>query len=212
RDDQATRPGHGDAGALLERHFGAVGVDLELLDEARGRAPGADPSELLLQVRDGLPHLLAALVERELPHLVAGVTHRASAFSVLTSVPIGSPTSARWMFPGALTSKTMIGSSLSMQKGIAVESITWRRRFSTSKCVTCSNFPQSGSRPGSAVATPSRPECVPWRMAAAPISAARSAAVVSVVKYGLPVPAANTTTRPFSRWRMARRGMYGSAI
>src|SRR5262249_41569186 len=55
RDDQHARLRHGDAGELLERHFGAVGVDLELLDEARGRAPGADPSELLLQVRDGLP-------------------------------------------------------------------------------------------------------------------------------------------------------------
>jgi len=52
---------------------------------------------------------------------------------------------------------------------------------------------------------------VPFRIACAPISAARSAAVVSVVKYGLPVPAANTTTRPFSRCRMARRGMNGSA-
>ena len=31
------------------------------------------------------------------------------------------------------------------------------------------------------------------------------------VKYGLPVPAAKTTTRPFSRWRMARRRMNGSA-
>ena len=36
---------------------------------------------------------------------------------------------------------------------------------------------------------------------------ARSAAAVSVVKYGLPVPAAKITTRPFSRWRMARRRM-----
>ena len=33
------------------------------------------------------------------------------------------------------------------------------------------------------------------------------AAVVSVVKYGLPVPAAKMTTRPFSRWRIARRRM-----
>ena len=40
---------------------------------------------------------------------------------------------------------------------------------------------------------------------------ARSAAAVSVVKYGLPVPAAKMTTRPFSRWRMARRRMNGSA-
>src|SRR4029077_16445538 len=47
-------------------------------------------------------------------------------------------------------------------------------------------------------------------MASAPISAARSAAVVSVVKYGLPVPAAKRTMRPFSRWRTARRGGTGS--
>ena len=39
----------------------------------------------------------------------------------------------------------------------------------------------------------------------APISSARNAAVVSVVKYGLPVPAAKMTTRPFSMWRIARR-------
>ena len=43
------------------------------------------------------------------------------------------------------------------------------------------------------------------------ISTARSAAAVSVVKYGLPVPATKIATRPFSRWRMARRRMYGSA-
>ena len=36
-------------------------------------------------------------------------------------------------------------------------------------------------------------------------------AAVSVVKYGLPVPAAKITTRPFSRCRIARRRMYGSA-
>ncbi len=34
---------------------------------------------------------------------------------------------------------------------------------------------------------------------------------MSVVKNGLPVPAAKMTTRPFSRCRMARRRMYGSA-
>ena len=56
------------------------------------------------------------------------------------------------------------------------------------------------------------PECVPFSMASASISAARSAAVVSVVKNGLPVPPAKITTRPFSRCRIARRRMYGSAI
>ena len=34
---------------------------------------------------------------------------------------------------------------------------------------------------------------------------------MSVVTNGLPVPPARMTTRPFSRWRMARRRMYGSA-
>src|SRR5262245_12957794 len=58
---------------------------------------------------------------------------------------------------------------------------------------------------------PSIPEWVPLRMASASISAARSAAAVSVVKKGLPVPPARITTRPFSRWRMALRRMYGSA-
>ena len=52
---------------------------------------------------------------------------------------------------------------------------------------------------------------VPLRMTSAFISIARRAAAVSVVKYGLPVPAAKTTTRPFSRWRTARRRMNGSA-
>ena len=32
-----------------------------------------------------------------------------------------------------------------------------------------------------------------------------------MVKNGLPVPAAKITIRPFSRWRIARRRMYGSA-
>ena len=36
---------------------------------------------------------------------------------------------------------------------------------------------------------------------------AASAAAVSVVKNGLPVPAPKITTRPFSRWRIARRRM-----
>ena len=48
-------------------------------------------------------------------------------------------------------------------------------------------------------------------MTSACSSAARSAAAVSVVKNGLPVPAAKITIRPFSRWRIARRRMYGSA-
>ena len=64
----------------------------------------------------------------------------------------------------------------------------------------------SGSVCGSAVYTPSTP-FLAIRIASAWISSARSAAAVSVVKNGLPVPAAKITTRPFSRWRIARRRM-----
>ena len=54
------------------------------------------------------------------------------------------------MLPGSITSKTMIGSSLSMQNVIAVESITSSRRFSTSKWLTSVSFTASGSSCGSA--------------------------------------------------------------
>ena len=46
--------------------------------------------------------------------------------------------------------------------------------------------------------------------ASAPISAARSAAQVSVVTNGLPVPAAKMIARPFSRCLIAFRRMNGS--
>ncbi len=52
---------------------------------------------------------------------------------------------------------------------------------------------------------------VAFMITLARISIARRAAAVSVVKYGLPVPAAKITTRPFSRCRIARRRMNGSA-
>ena len=48
-------------------------------------------------------------------------------------------------------------------------------------------------------------DLVAFNMASQPISAARRAAAVSVVKKGLPVPAAKITTRPFSMCRIARR-------
>ena len=54
---------------------------------------------------------------------------------------------------------------------------------------------------------PSAPTFVALKKASALISAARSAAAVSVVKKGLPVPAPKMTTRPRSRWRIARRRM-----
>src|SRR5205814_864541 len=120
--------GYREAGELLERNLGAVVVDLQLVDE-RGSGPaGADAGELLLEMHDRLVHAVLALGD-------VGVHH---ASFVVTSVPMGSPISALPMLPGSMTSNTMIGSALSMQNVIAVESITSSRRLSTSKCVTSS--------------------------------------------------------------------------
>ena len=93
-----------------------------------------------------------------------------------------------------------------MQSESAVESITFSPRSSASRCVSCGMNSASGSFWGSAVNTPSTP-FLAIRIASAWISSARSAAAVSVVKNGLPVPAAKITTRAFSRWRIARRRM-----
>ena len=103
------------ASELLQQDLGAVVVDPKLLDE-RGRGPaGADGAELILQMDDDLVHLVVRLVDPGVGHLVS---------LGCTSVPIGSPVSALVIFPGCITSNTMIGSELSMQNVIAVESMT----------------------------------------------------------------------------------------
>ena len=125
-DHVDARLGHREARELLERHFRAVVVDPQLLDDRRRRASGADAGELLLHVEDSLAHLVLGFLDLR-------VHQRSSPAEALTSVPIASPTSARMMLPGWVTSNTMIGSELSMQNVIAVESITCRPRCSTSK-------------------------------------------------------------------------------
>ena len=97
-----------------------------------------------------------------------------------------------------------------MQSESAVVSMTFSPRSIASRCVSAGRNAASGSVSGSPSYTPATPFLL-MRIASAPISSERSAAAVSVVKYGLPVPAAKSTIRPFSRWRIARRRMYGSA-
>src|SRR5918994_580790 len=91
-----------------------------------------------------------------------------------------------------------------MQSDSAVVSITRRPRSIASRCVSSGRNSASGSRRGSSSYTPST-SFLPMRIASAPISSARRAAAVSVVKNGLPVPAAKITTRSFSRCRIAQR-------
>ena len=96
-----------------------------------------------------------------------------------------------------------------MHKLNAVASATCSPRSITSRCVMAVNSSAPGFTRGSSANTPSTALAI--NTTSAPISNARCAAVVSVEKYGSPIPAPKITTRPFSRWRTARSGMYGSA-
>ena len=109
----------------------------------------------------------------------------------------------RLILPLTVRLKTMIGNLLSMHSEIAVESMTFRPCCSTSRYVNRGSITAFLSSRGSALYTPST--LVAFKITSAPISTARSEAVVSVVKKGLPLPPAKITTRPFSRWRIARR-------
>ncbi len=98
--------------------LGPVVVDPQLLDEC-GRGPARPHGrEVGLGVGDGLRHLVRGFEENVLDHD--------------TSVPIDSPSRARLMFPASIRLKTTIGSMLSMQNVMAVESITLSPRLSTS--------------------------------------------------------------------------------
>ena len=97
-----------------------------------------------------------------------------------------------------------------MQSDSAVVSMTLSPRSIASRCVSSGRNVASASSRGSPSYTPPT-LFFAIRIASAPISSARSAAAVSVVKNGLPVPAAKITMRCFSRCRIARRRMYGSA-
>ena len=78
-DDQQAGFGHVEAGQLLERHLSAVVVDLELLDERRGRPTRAHARELGLRMADGLRHLVGRLDENVVDHVpITGPAYRST--------------------------------------------------------------------------------------------------------------------------------------
>src|SRR5581483_3466659 len=203
-DRQHPRLRRADRRHVLQRGRRPVVVDLDAVEE-RGRRPaGAHRVEVLVRRLDRLVHPLGCVTQEVLDHDATP-----SATGVEMIVPTRSPRTTRSMLPGA-SSKTWIGRWLSMQSERAVVSMTFSPRSIACRCVSSGISFASGSTRGSPSRTPSTPFFA-MRIASAPISSARSAAAVSVVKNGLPVPAAKMTTRPFSRWRTARRRMYGSA-
>src|SRR5208282_4999412 len=101
----------------------AVVVHDERLHQRRRGPPGAHIAELGPDVVDGLAHLLPGFLQHQAGELL--VHHR-------TSVPIRSPASARRRLPGPIRSNTRMGRLLSLQKVMAVRSITRRSLATTS--------------------------------------------------------------------------------
>src|SRR3954470_339114 len=187
-----------DVGELLEWRRGPVVVDLNAVEQRRRRASRAHARELVTNRLDRLLHPVGAVLDQLFEQSLAHV--------VETTVPTRSPHTIRSMLRSSSMLNTWIGRLLSMQSDRAVESMTARRCSMASRCVSSGMKRASGLTRGSASKTPSTP-FLAIRIASAWISRARRAAAVSVVKNGLPVPAAKMTMRPFSRWRIARRRM-----
>ena len=99
------------------------------------------------------------------------------------------------MFSGSDIPNTNIGILLSLHIAVAVESITFKSLFSTSKYEISSYLIAFGSIFGSAEYTASI--VFPSNKISAFISVALNTAAVSVVKYGFPVPHPKITTLPF---------------
>src|SRR5262249_23698836 len=122
-DEQARLRG-GQGGELVQGRSRAVVVDGDAFEQGCGGTAGPDVTELLPEGPDGLLHVLLAPVE----DLGVGSHDRPP----WTSVPMRAPVTACLMFPGCIMLKTRIGSPLSMQSEMAVASMTWSWRLSTS--------------------------------------------------------------------------------
>ena len=81
-DDQAPVPHadlqhaglrHRDGGNLGERHVGAIGIDMDGLEQAGGGAAGAQAAEIMLQRVDGAMHAALEVLRVEIGGLGHGV-------------------------------------------------------------------------------------------------------------------------------------------
>src|SRR5690606_26917720 len=100
-----------------------VVLDVQLVDERRGRTTGPHAGELAPGVLDGPRHPLGRALRHDLAQLR---THT-------TRVPRSRPSRMDLMLPSVIRSNTTIGTRLSMHMVIDVASITFSPRFSTSR-------------------------------------------------------------------------------
>src|SRR4030095_12337393 len=148
-NDQRAGIGRRHGGHLADRRQVAVIVHPDAVEQRGGRAAGPYRGELTPQpvqgrVHAGL-HILQHGLHDDLLSLTQGDPEEGSPLSTdpswapgqtdVTMEPTGSPQTIRRMFPGRVRSNTTIGSLFSMQREMAVVSITSSRRFSTSMYV-----------------------------------------------------------------------------
>src|SRR3954447_532201 len=120
-DGEHARLGHVDRRQVLERRRGSVVVDLDPVEQRGRRTAGTHGVEVLVRRLDGLVHTACGVAEE----FVDRRRHQRSAPSagVEMIVPTRSPATTRPMLPRT-SSKTWIGSLLSIQSESAVVSIT----------------------------------------------------------------------------------------
>src|SRR5829696_2359605 len=135
------RLGDVDRRELLERRRRPVVVDLDAVEERRGRAAGPDCVELVRSGLDRLVHPSGRVAHEVVDH--------SSLLAVEIIVPIRSPRTTRPMLRSSSRPKTWIGRLLSMQSESAVESITLSPRSSASRCVSSGRKVASGFSSGS---------------------------------------------------------------
>ena len=117
-DREQARLGHGDGRDLVERHVGAIDLDVDRLDQRGRGAARAQAAEIVLQRLDRAVH--PALQVR----LVIGRHLISPSFWTIVAVP--PPPSTRARLPCSRTLNTTIGMLLSRQSATAVASITFR--------------------------------------------------------------------------------------
>src|SRR5499427_4245886 len=133
--------GYAHGGDLIERHVGAVSLDLHRLEQARRGAAGTQPAQLLLQQLDCALHAALELVDvmRRVCHgdpsnifeyvwsmLRAACSYRRP--QVPTTVERPFPRSTAAIAPFSRIENTMIGIRFSWASAKAVVSITFRLR------------------------------------------------------------------------------------
>src|SRR5262245_1589306 len=128
-DQQRLRIRHGDGGELIDRRDVAVGLDAERVEERGVGAPRAHAAELPGEQIHRRLHARLHVLEQGFVHGAHSLRGPASAD---TTEPTGSPITIRLMLPLRVRSNTTMGSLFSMQSEIAVVSITWSPRLSTS--------------------------------------------------------------------------------